>query len=411
VASKSKRARQAAAKAKTKSAWPVIAWALVAALAGYLQNRYGQFSDIRGFYGMRFQGGSHQWPYDWYTPVGAASPLHPIEYPVISGLIVWLLTFITPQTGNPIFNYFSINALINAALFVLTAFYVRKLSDNKHTYLYIFGPAVVLALNLNWDLWAMVPTLAAIYFFEKRKYTKSAVLLGIGIATKFFPVVLLLPIAIFMYKDKNIKEFTKYFSVTAVTWFSINLPVAILSFEGWKYFYTFSFHRILGEGSIYSIFYKFKLFSSIPNSTYLILNIMIFATLAIMLFKSKRNTSLSTSAYFTIFAFTIFGKQYSMQYILWLAPLAVIAISQISKRNKLSLTYLYILWQALEIGFRYSYFQNMVTNVYKAKGEMIMNAVSDTQYAVISSLRYGSIILFTIFLALSSRNTKTEQNQ
>ena len=85
MASKSKRERQAAAaraaKAKNKSAWPVIIWALVAAYAGYLQNRYGQFSDIRGFYGMRFMDGQHHWPYDSYTPAGASGPLQPIEYP------------------------------------------------------------------------------------------------------------------------------------------------------------------------------------------------------------------------------------------------------------------------------------------------------------------------------------------
>jgi hypothetical protein len=46
MASKSKRARQAAAKAKTKSAWPVIPRVLAAAFADYFQSHYGQFSDI-----------------------------------------------------------------------------------------------------------------------------------------------------------------------------------------------------------------------------------------------------------------------------------------------------------------------------------------------------------------------------
>lgn len=401
MASKSKKARQAAVKAKTGSAWPIIIWALIAAFAGYLQNRYGQFSDIRGFYGMRFQGGSHQWPYDWYTPVGAKDPLHPIEYPAISGLIVWLLTFITPQTGNPILNYFTINVVINAALFATTAYYVRKLADNKNTYLYILAPAVVMALNLNWDLWAMVPMLAAIYLFEKRKYNVSSILLAVSIAAKFFPVVLLLPIAIFMYKDKNIKGYTKYIAITAITWLLINLPVMIISFEGWKYFYDFSFHRILGEGSFYSIFYKLGLFVTIPNLVYYILNISVFGILIAWIISSKVNVPLSTTAYFTIFAFTIFGKQYSMQYVLWLAPLAVIAMAALSRKSKLIFSYLYLAWQALELAFRYSYFQNMVTNIYKGKGQVILNAISDTQYALISTMRYASVMIFTISLAIS----------
>jgi hypothetical protein len=404
MASKSKQSRQLAAKSKAKSTWPVIIWALIAAFAGYLQNRYGQFSDIRGFYGMRFQGGSHQWPYDWYTPVGAADPLHPIEYPAISGLIVWLLTFITPQAGNPIFNYFTVNVITNAALFAGTAYYVRKLTDNKNTYLYIFAPAVVMALNLNWDLWAMVPMLAAIYLFEKRKYNVSSILLAVSIAAKFFPIVLLLPIAIFMHRDKNQRGFIKYFGITGITWLLINLPVMLISFEGWKYFYDFSFHRILGEGSFYSIFYKLGLSTTIPNIVYYVLNISVFGILILWITKSKANVSLSTTAYFTIFAFTIFGKQYSMQYVLWLAPLAVIAMAALSKKSKLIFSYLYLAWQALELAFRYSYFQNMVTNIYKGKGQVILNAISDTQYALISTLRYTSIIIFTISLAISLGN-------
>lgn len=399
MASKSKRERQAAAKASTKSAWPVILWALATAFAGYLQNRYGQFSDIRGFYGMRFQGGSHQWPYDWYTPVGATEPLHPIEYPAISGLVVWLLTFITPQTGNPIINYFTVNIIINAFLFVCTAYLVRKLSSSKHTYLYIFAPAVVMALNLNWDLWAMVPMLAAVLFFEKRKYSVSAVLLAVSIAAKFFPAVLLLPIAIYMYRDKNSKGLLKYFTTTGSTWLVINTPFMLVSFDGWKYFYEFSFKRNLGEGSFFTIFAKMGLNLNFSNLAYYSLNILTFSLLIAWIIKSKANLDLSKTAFFAIFAFTFFGKQYSMQYVLWLAPLAVIALSKIAKRDYSLMIYGFIAWQAAELVFRNAYFQNMITNIYKSRGQVIPNSTSDLQYSWIALLRYMIFLLFTIFLA------------
>ena len=113
MASKSKRARQAAVKAKSKSAWPVIIWALIAAYAGYPQNRYGQFSDIRGFFGMRFMDGQNHWPYDPQTRADG-STLLPIEYPAITGVAIWLLTFITPSSGIPLLNYFGINVFIHA---------------------------------------------------------------------------------------------------------------------------------------------------------------------------------------------------------------------------------------------------------------------------------------------------------
>lgn len=169
MASKSKRARQAAAAAKTKSAWPVILWALIAAYAGYLQNRFGQFSDIRGFYGMRFMDGQHHWPYDSYTPAGASSPLPPIEYPAITGVAIWLLTFITPANGIPLLNYFGINAFIHALFFAGTVYYIKKLTNNQNAFLFVLAPAAFMALNLNWDMWAVFPMVASIHLLLRKE--------------------------------------------------------------------------------------------------------------------------------------------------------------------------------------------------------------------------------------------------
>lgn len=311
---------------------PVILWALFAAYGGYLQNRYGQFSDIRGFYGMRFMDRQHHWPYDSYTPAGASGPLQPIEYPAITGVAIWLLTFVTPTSGIPLLNYFGINAFIHALFFAGTGYYIKKLTNNSTAYLFVLAPAAFMALNLNWDMWAVFPMVASIYYFEREKKNISALLLGIAIAAKFFPVVLLLPIGIYFLKGKQIKTGLKYLSVVAVTWLAFNLPVMFVSFDGWKYFYTFIFNRGLGDGSIYSVFGKLGLGHVYSNPLYYALNIALFGTYIFLLFKSKQNLSLAQTAFFAMFCFTYFGKQYSMQYVLWIAPLAVPAVTSLSKK-------------------------------------------------------------------------------
>jgi uncharacterized membrane protein len=55
---------------------------------------------------------------------------------------------------------------------------------------------VGVSLFINWDLWVVVSMILAIYHFDKKKFEISGIWLGVAIATKFFPVVLLLPIAI-----------------------------------------------------------------------------------------------------------------------------------------------------------------------------------------------------------------------
>lgn len=393
MASKSKRARLAD-RQKKKTLAPVLIWSLVAALVGYLQNSYGQFSDIRGFYGMRFLDGQHSWPYESYTSDGATNSLNPIEYPAVTGMVVWLLTFFVPKTGNPIFNYFAINAFVNALLFLGTTFFVRKMTDNKHTYLYIFAPAVVLALNLNWDLWAMLPMLASIHYFDRKNYTLSGVLLGLSIAAKFFPIVLLLPASIHLLRSREIKTLSKYIGFTTISWLIFNLPVLLTSYEGWKYFYKFSFSRGLGDGSVFSVLAKTGFNLNAGNGTYYALNVLLFGSLIILLFKSKTNLPLSASAFLAIFVFTYFGKQYSMQYIIWLCPLSVILIAKVTNSRKKYLVVSFISWQMLELLFRISYFENLLTNVYSGKPEGKLHTLSDQTYGIIGLARYIVIVIF-----------------
>jgi uncharacterized membrane protein len=410
MASKSKRARQAAVKAKTKSAWPVIIWALVAAFAGYLQNRYGQFSDIRGFYGMRFMDGQHHWPYEPQLRADGSSLL-PVEYPAITGVAIWLLTFITPATGIPLLNYFGINVVIHACFFAATGYYIMKLTNNSTAYLFVLAPACFMALNLNWDMWAVLPMVASIYYFEKEKRAVSAVLLGIAIAAKFFPVLLLLPIAIYFLKGQHIKSGLKYLGVVLATWLAFNLPVMLISFNGWKYFYTFSFNRGLGDGSIYSVLGKLGLGQVYSNPLYYVLNIALFGMLILFLFKSKINLSLAQTAFFTMFCFTYFGKQYSMQYVLWLAPLAVLTIASLPKKYIMPATYIYGAWQGIELLFRITYFQNWVTNLSASRGTPVGNPISDQLYGGIAITRYILLFAFVIYLVIVKFRESLKINQ
>ena len=87
-----------------------------------------------------------------------------------------------------------------------------------------------------------------------------------------------------------------------------------------------------------------------------------------------------------------------MQYILWLAPLAVLCIAKIQKSNNLLVTYGFALWQLLEIGFRYSYFQNAMSKFYESKGTPLADPLTDATYGFYGLLRYAILIIFTIIL-------------
>lgn len=377
-----------------KQTWLLMCVTVAILIAGFLYNPSGQFSDIRPFYGMRYWNGEHPWPFSEYLPTGTTSPIPPIEYPALTGLIIWALTFLVPESLNSTMHYFYLSSFIHGLLFMALVLMVKRLTNLRFAYLIAFTPAVITSLNRNWDIWVMLPTLATILLFEKKKYALSSLMLGIAIATKFFPIVLLLPILVFFMRTKEIRNILTYFGVTAATWLTINIPVLAVDASGWSFFYRLSFTRGLGEGSVFTIPSKLGVPIEFNSIIYYLLNIGIFAALVILLWKNPRTIPLLQSAFLVITAFTLFGKQYSMQYVLWLAPLAVIAIWNTSKKSHAKLVGGYIFWQIFELLFHQAYYQNLLARVLESRGTPLTEYWSDFEYGLSALFRYGAFLVF-----------------
>ena len=374
--------------------WTLFFVTAAVVVVGFLYNPSGQFSDIRPFYGMRYWNGEHPWPFSEYLPIGSTSPVPPIEYPALTGLIIWILTFLIPESLNSTMHYFYLSSFLHGVLFIVLALMVKRITNVRLAYLLVLSPAVITSLNRNWDIWVMIPTLASIIFFERKKYSLSALLLGIAIATKFFPVVLLLPILIFFVRAKEIKNLFTYLGVTVTTWLMINVPVLAVDLSGWSFFYKLSFTRGLGEGSVFTIPAKLGFSIEFDSIVYYSLNICIFASLIVLLWKFPKDVPLVQSAFLVVTAFTLFGKQYSMQYVLWLAPLAIIAIGKVNKKDHKRLFGGYILWQIFEMLFHQAYYQNLLARVLESRGTPLAEYWSDFEYGVSASVRYLTFLIF-----------------
>jgi uncharacterized membrane protein len=268
------------------------------------------------------------------------SSTNSIEYPPVIGLGNWLISFITPSE-NSFRIFFDINAVIILVLFFISAIIVRKISPTNQ-YLFPLAPAVIASLFINWDMWAVVSTLLAIYYFDKKKYEASGIWLGISIATKFFPIVLLLPIAIIFYRTSKIRLFYRYLFTTVVFWGAINIPIALTHFDGWWRFFKLNLERGADFGSIWYALSLLDIKIPYLDLIYPLLSIVLFIGLAIYLLKLPSTPNLAAVALFALVIFTTVGKVYSPQYILWLTPLAVIAL----QNSKQLITFWF--WQATE---------------------------------------------------------------
>lgn len=394
MASKSKKQRF-----KKESATSLVLLSITVGILALLQNKFGQFSDIRGFYGMHFFDGQHLWPFSEKTLLGDTKVQHPVEYPALTGLIMWLLSFLVSPSDTAIYDYYRITAGLQIILFMASAYLIYKLVGKKYAFYFILAPAVLYSLNRNWDIWAIAAMLLSIYLFEKKRFQLSAFLLAVSIATKFFPIVLMLPIMIIFLRNKQISIFLKYSLTTLVSWLIINLPFALINFDGWAYFYKFSAERGLGSASFYEITSILIPAAKFNSVHFYILNLITVIIVTYFFIKLKSVPNLAATSFFVMFGFILFNKQYSMQYVIWLSALAVISMAYIKKEHRDLLIYFYIFWQASELAFQYSFFQKILTDTYANSATPMTIAVSNTTYAYIGVIRYFLALTFALLLA------------
>ena len=344
--------------------------------------KYFCYSDIPGFWVSRALE-YHTWPFAFSQVPQLGTTISPVEYPVLVGIVIWVLSYSTDTSGIANVNYFDINIIFLSLLFAISSVYLYKIKQ-KYIGLIIFTPAVVMALFINWDMWAVLPTILAIYYFDRVKFTASGVFLAIAVSAKFYPVVLLIPTIMILLKNKNYLRLRQYFSSFLITYLILNLPFIITDFKGWRFFFDLSFNRGTGYGSIWEVFTILGINLSHLNIYYSLTSLLVFITVSIFFWKNSSVYKLHEIAFLFIFAFTVFSKVYSPQYVLWLTPLAILAIN--SKKQLKA----FVLWQILELTYHIAIWRYF----YVLGGGQVMTGVSPEVYALISFTRLLTMTFF-----------------
>ena len=260
---------------------------------------------------------NHVWPY--------SSATNSVEYPPLTGLVMWATAAITPTANYSDKYYFLINIFFLALLFIGTSLIVAKINPSKW-YLLPLLPAVIASLYINWDLWAVITAISSIYFFDRKRYGLSAIALAISIATKFFPIVLLIPIGIIFLKRGEIKLAIKYVSQVSLLWVLINAPFAITTPSGWWRFFKLNGARPADLGSLWQCLDIFGIQIGAINFWWIALFIVGAIAISIFLISIPAIPNLAEISFIFVALFTALNKVYSPQYVLWLAPLGVIAL-------------------------------------------------------------------------------------
>ena len=335
------------------------------------------YSDLPALFGARGLI-NHTWPY--------SSATNAVEYPPVTGMVMWLTSLPTHHDKS----YFLINVLLIALLFVGVASLIAKMKPELW-YLLPLSPAVIGSLYINWDLWAVGSAILGIYYFDRRKYDYSAIALGLSIATKFFPIVLLAPIALIFYRRREMRSLARYCIITAGTWLLINAPFILFSRTGWWRFFKMNGERGVDFGSLWYALNLFNISTSNPNNLSILLFLIGIAAYAVYFFGLSNLPTLATTSFIVVAIFTISSKVYSPQYVLWLTPLAILAMRDKKDRPA------FWIWQGAELLYHLAIWE------YLASYSGSLFGLPARAYASATLIRIAATIFFAVRVSTRSR--------
>lgn len=334
------------------------------------------YSDISALYGAR-EINVDSWPY--------TSATNAVEYPVITGLVMWA-TGLLINDPNGYRSYFDLNALLIILLLFASVFVLWRIKPD-YVALFPIAPAVFGSLLINWDMYAVLFALLSLLFYKENKMDLSALFMGIAIATKFYPGVILFGIALVFWKNREIKSLLRYLLITTFTWLIINLPVVLTNFDGWWRFFKLNIERDNDLGSIWYALALLDLPIGNINNLTIIVFLLALGGIGALYFKIASPESnfenLILISFLTVAAFVTVSKVYSPQYILWLTPLAVLAMTKPEQRKA------FWIWQGTEALYHFAIWQYLASYTGAKFG------IPETFYAITILVRVAGLAYFS----------------
>ena len=311
----------------------MVAVCIATLFAGYLlkercsdpgANQYRDlcYNDIQPLYGIRgIQAGT--FPYVQGELVDGELVGGAIEYPVLTGVFMWAAGLF----AETYVDYLYVTALLLAPFGVGAAYLLARMTGLR-ALLFAAAPAIVLYAFHNWDLLVVAAVVAGVWAWYRDKATWAAVALGIGAALKMYPALFLLPLALQRWRLGDRRGAVQSLGAGVATFVAINLPFALINFEGWWATYAFHQRRLPNFDTVWLLGLQ-------PDGDVImsaegfnrLTTILILLSFAAAVVIGWRRAVLNREDYpflqvsgAALVAFLLWNKVHSPQYVLWLLP-------------------------------------------------------------------------------------------
>jgi len=315
---------------------------------------------------------------------------HHVEYPVLIGgamqAVAWLVRpIVNPYVrGREFFDATVVLLALFTVAGVLATGYLAGPGRRWTALLVALSPALILAAFINWDLIVMALVAAGLAAWAARRLVLAGMLLGLGIATKFYPVIFFGPLLLLCLRAGRMRAFWVTLGSAAAAWLAVNLPVWIAAPSGWATFYWNSKVRPADWGSIW-YYLEYLHWPGLGTTRVAALNdlslgafCLACAGIAVLALAAPRRPRVPQLFFLVLAAFLLTNKVWSPQYVIWLAPLVVLA------RPRL---WSYALWQVTEIGYFFAIWAYLLTVTGGPGG------ISPALYFIALLARFAAVLL------------------
>ncbi|MGI8407338.1 MAG: glycosyltransferase 87 family protein [Actinomycetota bacterium] len=286
----------------------------------------GCYSDLQPLYGIRlfsYASGAPErvFPYVEGRLEGSELVDGAIEYPVLTGVFMWASGSLVDDGDS----YLRVSALLLAPFALLTAFFLAKMGGSR-ALLWAAAPALVLYAFHNWDLLVVAAAVTGFWFWSRGSPVLAAVMFGLGAGLKMYPIMFLAPLFLehFMAGDRRMA--VRSFAAGIGTLILVNLPFALINFDGWIATYTFHSQRTPNFDSIWYLGVPEWAPKDVNLASGALTLVTGLIVLAVGWYQGRKRGAypfLQVSGAL-LAAFLLWNKVHSPQYTLWLLPFFVL---------------------------------------------------------------------------------------
>ncbi|NLG54911.1 MAG: DUF2029 domain-containing protein [Rhodococcus sp.] len=269
-----------------------------------------------------------------------------VEYPVLSGVLMWIAGIGAHTDAQFLLQ----SALLLAPFGLVTAWMLGRLAG-KWALVWSATPPLVLYAFHNWELPVVATVVGAIFLMSyeriplRTRAIGASALLAVGFCLKIYPGLFVLPLALYVLaygrgSRYDVRGAITVMATAVATVIAVNLPFALISYEGWRASITFQQNR-LADLTTNSIWYwgvlplfgspgdnsttpEFDQFVAVASPVLILASIALAAHLGWRRLQHEGTFSWIGVSAAMLCGFLLFHKVHSPQFTLWILPFFVL---------------------------------------------------------------------------------------